>query len=111
MKSAMKTALLLYFSFLTICWIIFAESASAGSVIVVPDDYSTIQAAIDNANDGDSILVKPGIYFERLKISKSINVIGSGASSTFIESIGGGHTVEISSGAANVVFAGFTLKG
>jgi len=110
MKSAMKTALLLCLLLLTICWVFFAKNASAGPVIVVPDDYTTIQAAIDIALDGGSILVKPGTYPERLKISKSINVTGSGASSTFIESPGGGHTVEISF-AANVVFTGFTLRG
>lgn len=110
MRSAMKTALLLCLLLSAICWIFFAKTVSAGSLIVVPDDYSTIQAAINNALDGGSILVKPGTYIERLKISKSINLTGSGALSTFIESPGGGHTVEISF-AANVVFTGFTLRG
>ena len=31
-------------------------------VIHVPDDYETIQQAIDEATDGDSILVSPGLY-------------------------------------------------
>ena len=30
--------------------------------IVVPDDYPTIQGAIGNASDGDTIYVKKGIY-------------------------------------------------
>jgi hypothetical protein len=34
--------------------------------IVVPDDYSTIQAALDHAEPGDDIIVKPGIYNENL---------------------------------------------
>ena len=31
--------------------------------IVVPDDYTTIQAAINAATDGDVIMVRPGYYF------------------------------------------------
>jgi hypothetical protein len=35
---------------------------------VVPDDYSSIQAAIDQAVTGDTILVRPGVYPENLLI-------------------------------------------
>jgi hypothetical protein len=34
--------------------------------IVVPEDYSTIQAAIDAATDGDTVTVTPGVYDELL---------------------------------------------
>lgn len=30
--------------------------------IIVPDDYSTIQSAINAANSGDTVFVKSGIY-------------------------------------------------
>jgi len=112
MKVALKTVLLLYIvSFFAGSWFFCIDDSSAESVIVVPDNFPTIQAAINNANEGDTILVKNGTYFERLVIPKSLNVIGTGALSTVIESPGGGHTVEISAGANNVVFEGFTLKG
>jgi len=32
--------------------------------ITVPGDYSTIQAAIDAAVDGDEIVALPGIYYK-----------------------------------------------
>ena len=36
-----------------------------------PADYSTIQAAVDNASSGDTIIVKPGIYTENINITKN----------------------------------------
>ncbi len=43
-------------------------SINPATLIEVPDDYSTIQAAIDAAGDGDCIIVSDGIYFENLEI-------------------------------------------
>jgi pectin methylesterase-like acyl-CoA thioesterase len=40
-------------------------SAVTGS-ITVPDDYSSIQEAINAAEEGDVIVVKPGKYVEVL---------------------------------------------
>ncbi len=40
-----------------------------GDKITVPDDYSTIQAAVNNASPGDKIKVKAGTYFENVFIA------------------------------------------
>lgn len=37
--------------------------------IQVPDDYATIQAAVDAANPGDAILVHPGVYNEGVEVT------------------------------------------
>lgn len=51
------------------------EKIDQGSrVIYVPDDYPSIQSAIDNATDGDIIIVRDGIYRENLFIDKSITI-------------------------------------
>ncbi|WP_192498283.1 right-handed parallel beta-helix repeat-containing protein [Halorussus halophilus] len=36
--------------------------------VVVPDDYETIQAAVDDARAGDLLLVEPGVYRETVMI-------------------------------------------
>jgi len=53
--------------------------------ITVPDDYSTIQSAIDAANDGDKVFVKSGYYPETLVINKSISLIGEDREQTVID--------------------------
>ena len=40
------------------------------------DNYSSIQEAINDSSDGDSIFVYRGIYNETLIVNKSINLIG-----------------------------------
>lgn len=44
---------------------------AAASILRVPDDYATIQAAVDAAVAGDVIRVGPGTYAEQVRIAKS----------------------------------------
>jgi len=44
-----------------------------------PNNYTKIQDAIDDANDGDTIIVHTGTYNEDLFIDKSLKIIGEGA--------------------------------
>jgi len=42
------------------------------STLIVPIEYSTIQAAINAASPGDTIFVQPGTYYENLTINKYV---------------------------------------
>jgi nitrous oxidase accessory protein len=76
--------------------------------IVVPDDYTTIQAAIDAALPGDTVFVRKGIYRENLFIGKALSLVGEDWQQTIIDGCGTGHVVYIK--ADNVKVAGFTIK-
>ena len=50
--------------------IVNIESVSGSSAIIyVPDDYTKIQWAVDNATSGDTIIVRDGTYHENVDVS------------------------------------------
>jgi hypothetical protein len=61
-------------------------AAEASQVFNVPEDFTTIQEAIDNADDYGRIQIAPGTYEEQLFISgKIIELIGAGHKDTIIK--------------------------
>lgn len=64
-----------------------ANPVNGNVPIRVPDDYTTIQAAIDAAVPGDLILVAPGIYDELVIMYKPVQLQGWGAGSVTINGI------------------------
>ena len=68
--------------------IAFLEKNVKAAILDVPSGYSTIQLAINSAQAGDTVLVRPGNYYETPIVKANIFLIGSGYNSTFIN--GGG---------------------
>ncbi len=85
---------------------------SAQNVINVPADQATIQAAINAANNGDTVLVAPGRYVENINFGgKAIVVTSSGGPSvTTIDGGAHGSVVTFNSGETpNSKLSGFTI--
>lgn len=78
----------------------------------VPDDYGSIQDAIDQALDGDSIIVRPGIYLENIDYSgKTLSIQSEqGPEHTIIDGGQAGSTVTFQTGESpGTLFEGFTV--
>jgi hypothetical protein len=55
--------------------------------------FSTVQAAVDAAHDGDTIMIGPGTFAGGITIDKSVELVGAGARATIIK--GGGPVITI----------------
>lgn len=77
--------------------------------IIVPDDYSTIQEAIDYANKGDCIFVRNGVYKENIVVDKEeLFMQGEDKFTTIID--GGKITDAVILSASDVTIQGFTIS-
>jgi hypothetical protein len=66
--------------------------------INIPSDYTTIQAAINAAIDGDTISIKSGTYNENINLNKSLKLIGETPSSVVVDGLGNDNAVNITDG-------------
>jgi nitrous oxidase accessory protein len=92
------------FLLLVSCIAIVHSANDEAETIVVPDDYTLIQDAINKAREGDTIFVKRGVYVENPVVNKSISLIGEDRDSTVIDVTAG---LKVQSN--NVAIAGFTI--
>jgi parallel beta-helix repeat protein len=81
--------------------------------LIVPDKYATINAAIGAATQGDTILVRKGIYYENPIIEKKLTLIAEETGNTLIIGAGGverGAKPVFTLAANNITLKGFTIK-
>jgi parallel beta-helix repeat protein len=89
----------------------FVSTVSA-STLYVPDDYTTIQAAVDAAGPEDVIIVRDGTYKENVDVNKAHLTIKSenGADKTTVEAAHSNDPIfEVTEDYVNII--GFTVKG
>jgi len=76
--------------------------------IIVPDNYTTIQGAINNASSGDTVFVRKGTYYEHVVINKTITLVGEDSNSTVIDGYETDNVIHIR--ANNVTVKSFTVR-
>jgi len=89
----------------------FAGAASTGT-IYVPDNYTKIQWAVDNATAGDTIIVRPGTYTENIDVNKFVEIrsYSQNTSDTIVEAFNSNdHVFYVT--ADNVTIKGFKVTG
>ena len=79
-----------------------AGISSATTIVVAPGER--IQSAIDDAKDGDVILVPSGVYRENLNVNKQVTLKGedTGGGKPIIDAGGDGNGISINSDAVTV---------
>jgi parallel beta-helix repeat protein len=83
----------------------------SGNVLYVggtePGNFSKIQDAINASQDGDTVFVYSGTYYENIVVNKSINLTGENKQNTFINGGDKGDTINVSANWVNIT--GFNI--
>ncbi len=95
--------------------VVCAPALAGGTILLVPGDHASIQAAVDAAVDGDTIEVAAGTWAESVTITgKGLTLRGAGAAVTTIDGSGvpGASAITCDGGAGtDVLVEGFTVRG
>ena len=83
------------------------EPATVSAATIIVDqggggNHTTIQAAVNAANSGDTIYVWAGTYTENVVISKTLTIIGNGSMNTTINGGGNGDVMYITADSVNI---------
>ncbi|MCD4842741.1 MAG: right-handed parallel beta-helix repeat-containing protein [Methanosarcinales archaeon] len=79
--------------------------------IWVPDNYQTIQQAVNNAAAGDTIIIRDGIYTENVDVNKSVTILAeNGSALTIVQAANPDDAIfEVTTDYVNI--SGFTVTG
>lgn len=86
-----------------------AFTASASTIYV--NDSSTIQGAVDNADPGDTIIVRDGTYNENVVVNESLTIMSENGSDSCIVSAfsSSSHVFNVTADSVNIT--GFSIQG
>jgi len=79
------------------------------TIIYVPDEYAKIQWAIENATEGDIIIIRDGAYIENVDVNKRLTIQSENGSSLVRAAEQNDHVFEITADYVNII--GFTVEG
>lgn len=113
-KSFRSTKHIRTFSLTAVLFLLaFTCVGSAATINVNADGsgtYTSIQEAVTNSADGDSILVGPGVYYENVVVDKKVSISSTdGSSSTTV--MGSSDSPVFDIVADGVTISGFTISG
>lgn len=109
MKKEFTIAFLTMFLLLNVLGLPFNTFVALGSTVrKVPEQYPTIQAAINAADPGDIIQVAAGIYYEHIVVNKPVKLRGDNRTSIIDGQLLSPMILNVTVG--NVEISGFTIQ-
>jgi parallel beta-helix repeat protein len=111
MKRELIKSLALIAMLIAIAGMINIHETRASKTLIVPDQYPTISAAVNQASAGDTVFVKSGIYYENVQLDKPLTLEGQNSTNTIIIGSGGPSPAAVLVLAVdNVKVSGFTIE-
>ena len=82
--------------------LLLVAGTAAAATIVVPDDYATVQEAVDAANPGDTVYIRAGLYHERVTVDKTLTIEGEHRDTTILCGQGSGDVLHLTASGVTV---------
>jgi len=99
----------LFVMFLLVASLCFLPVLATSNVITVPDQYLSIQEAVNHSRSGDTIFVKSGTYTENVVVNKDgLKLVGENKETTVIDGNGTGTVVYVEANNSEVSY--FTIQ-
>jgi parallel beta-helix repeat protein len=73
-----------------------------------PADFQTVQEAINNALDWDTVYVRSEVYYENVVVNKTVSLVGENSDTTIVDGGNTGKVVQITVNDAEI--GGFTIQ-
>ena len=106
-----KNDLIAVATILTLMFFVTSAMVVSATTIYVPDNYVTIQEAVNAANEGDIIIARDGTYFENINVNKRLTIRSENgyAFTTVIAANPKNHVFRVSADYVNI--NGLTITG
>ncbi|MFZ2071510.1 MAG: NosD domain-containing protein [Halobacteriota archaeon] len=103
-----KFGMVLAFTVLFIILAFVSAGCASATTIYVPDNYPTIQAAVNAANPGDTIIVRDGTYTGTVNVNKRLTIHSENGSDSTIVQAGSANGFYVTADYVNI--SGFTVE-